>query len=308
MSFLKISDPKKRDEIVKEFIERKKSIYQDSVNNNLSEASFQTDLTKMYKPLLDSNNTIKESLKGAADKLREGMLSITSSPQALTSSPQALTSSPQALTSSSFPHTTPEMLTDDKQKFMNVGKIAAWYLKMFTSSKNQIDKTFGVHLKEGELFLEKDPITIDDNDIIIDDKTYPGTAGLWELITKNDPDETIYNDEDVKNYGEIVLDTRAIESDSNPNKPKASRRTKYRELIKPIWDEVKLKNKCKKGSGVVFLPGDPSALIEKLGMSIAAWRTGNTGSRNEAVSICHELLRQGVIDSTEYKAIQRMLR
>ena len=212
MVFLKISDPKKRDEIVKEFIERKKRIYQDSINHNLSDASFQTDLTKMYKPLLDSNNTIKESLKGAADKLSEGML--------------AITSSSQALTSSSFPHTTPEMLTDDKQKFMNVGKIAARYLKMFTSSKSQMDTTFGVHLKEGELFLGKDLITIDDNDINIGDKTYPGTVGLWELITKNDPDETIYNDEDVKNYREIVLDTRAIESDSNPNKPKASKSAK----------------------------------------------------------------------------------
>ena len=263
MSFLKISDPKKRDEIVKEFIERKKRIYQDSVNNKLSDASFQTDLTKMYKPLLDSNNTIKESLKGAADKLREGMLSITSSTPALTGSPQALSSSPQALTSTSFPHTTPEMLTDSvKQKFMNVGKIASWYLKKFTSSKNQMDKTFGVHLKDGELFVGKDPMTIDDNDIIIGDKTYPGTAGLWELITKNDPDETRYNDEDVKNYREIVLDTRAIESDSNPNKPKASRSTKYRELINPIWDEVKLKNKGKKGSGIIFLPETQTRLLK----------------------------------------------
>ena len=42
MSFLKISDPKKRDEIVKEFIERKKRIYQDSVNNNLTQAFKQT--------------------------------------------------------------------------------------------------------------------------------------------------------------------------------------------------------------------------------------------------------------------------
>ena len=170
-----------------------------------------------------------------------------------------------------------------------------------------MDKTFGVHSKEGELFLGKDPITIDNNDIIIGDKTYPGTARLWELITKNNRDETIYNDEDDKNYREIVLDTRAIESDLNPNKPKASRSAKYRELIKPIWDEVKLKNKGKKGSGVVFLPGDPNALIEKLYMSIAAWRAGNTGSRNEAVSICDELLRQGVLDSTGYKAIQRIL-
>ena len=171
-----------------------------------------------------------------------------------------------------------------------------------------MDKTFGVHLKDGELFLGKDPIMINNDDIIIGDMTYHGTAGLWELITKNEPDDAIYNDEDLKNYREILLDTRAIRSDSNPNKLKSSRSTKYIELIKPIWDEVKLKNKGKKGSGVVFLPGDPNALIEKLHMSLAAWRAGNTGSRNEAVSICDELLRQKVLDSEGYKAIQRMLR
>ena len=172
MFFLKISDSKKQNETGKEFIERKKRIYQDSINHNLSDASFQTDLTKMHKPLLDSNNTIKESLKGAADKLSEGMLAITNSSQALTNSSQALTNSSQALTnssqaltSSSFPSTFPEMLTDDKQKFMKVGKIAARYLKMFTSSKNQMDKTFGVHLKDGELFLGKDPIMINDDHV-----------------------------------------------------------------------------------------------------------------------------------------------
>ena len=182
---------------MKEFIERKKRIHQDSLNHNLSDASFQTDLTKMYKPLVDTNNMIKESLKGPADKLSEGML-------AVTNSSQALTSSPQALTSSSFPHTTPEMLTDDKQKFMNVGKIAARYLKMFTSNKNQMDKTYGIHLKEGELFLGKDLIMINDDDINIGDKTYYRTVGLWELITKNDPDKAIYNEEDVKNYRENI--------------------------------------------------------------------------------------------------------
>ena len=255
----------------------------------------------MYKALLDSINMIKESLKGAADKLSDGML-------AITSSSQALTNSSQVLTSSSFPNTTPEMLTDDKQKIMNIGKITAKYLKKYTSNKNQMDKTYGFRLKDGELFLGKDPIMINDDDIIIGDKTYHGTVGLWELIAQNDPDKDMYNEKDLKTYREIILDTSAIRSDSNLNKPKASKSTKYRELIKPFWDEVILKNKAKKGSGVVFLPGDPNAPIEKLDMSIAAWRAGNTGSRNEAVSICDELLRQGVLESEEYKAIQRMLR
>ena len=111
---------------------------------------------------------------------------------------------------------------------------------MLTSNKNDIDRTFGFHSKEGELFIGQDPITIDDNDIIIGDKTYPGTAGLWELITKSDPDASVYFD-DLENFRQLVIDTRAYASDSNPNKPKASKSTKYKELIKPIWDDVKPK-------------------------------------------------------------------
>ena len=248
MSFLKISDSKKRDEIVIEFIERKQRIHQHSINHNLSDASFQRDLTKMYKPLLDSNSAIKESLKGADHKLSEGML--------------AITNSSLALTSSSFPSTTPEMLTDDKQKFMNVGKIAARYLKMLSSSKNQIDKTFGVHLKDGELFLGKDPIMLNDDDIVTGDNTYHGTAGLWKLITKNEPNDAIYNDEDLKNYRETLLDARAIIFDSNPNNPKASRSTKYKELVKPVWDEVKLKNKGKKSQVLFFFQETQTRLLK----------------------------------------------
>ena len=116
------------------------------------------------------------------------------------------------------PSTIPEM-----QKLMNVGAVASHYLKMYTSNnisnKNRMDKTFGVQLKEGEFFIGKDQIMIND-DIIIGDKLYRGTTGLWELITKNEPDATIYNDEDYKNYREILIDTNAIRSDSNPNKPK----------------------------------------------------------------------------------------
>ena len=53
-----------------------------------------------------------------------------------------------------------------------------------------MDKTFGVQLKEGEFFIGKDQIKINNDDIIIGDKLYRGTTGLRELITKNEPDAT----------------------------------------------------------------------------------------------------------------------
>ena len=187
------------------------------------------------------------------------------------------------------------------------GEVAKHYLKMYTSNnlsnKNQMDKSFGVKLKQGKFFIGREPIMINNDDIIIGDKLFRGTTGLWELITKLEPDATLYNDEDYKNYRQILIDTNAIGSDSNPNKPKASRGEKYRKMIKPLWKEIVFRRRGKKGNGVIILPSDPNALIERFTLSVAAGHAGNKGSRNEAVSICDELLRQHVIDKDEYKSM-----
>ena len=49
-----------------------------------------------------------------------------------------------------------------------------------------------------------------------------------------------------------------------------------------------------------ILPSDPVALGDILMASKAA---GNTGERNEFVSVCDELLRQKLIDKHKYKII-----
>ena len=197
--------------------------------------------------------------------------------------------------------------TSEGGSLMNVGAVAKHYLKMYTSNtisnKNQMDKSFGVKLKEGEFFIGREQIMINNDDIIIGDKLFRGTTGLWELITKLEPDATLYNDEDYKNYREILIDTNAIGSDSNLNKPKASRGEKYRKIIKPLWKEIVFRRRGKKGNGVIILPSDPNALIERFALSVAAGHAGNKGSRNEAVSICDELLRQHVIDKDQYKSM-----
>ena len=61
----------------------------------------------------------------------------------------------------------------------------------------------------------------------------------------------------------------------------------------------KVKRQQKKGSG--FLPSDPNALCERLELLMASKQTGNTGLRNEIVSICNELLRQKILTSDAYK-------
>ena len=66
MSFLKISDPAKRDAIVKEYLELKKNIRDNLFSERTGELELQTDLSKFYRP-------ITETQKATAREITEGL-------------------------------------------------------------------------------------------------------------------------------------------------------------------------------------------------------------------------------------------
>ena len=57
--------------------------------------------------------------------------------------------------------------------------------------KNIIVKTFGLHDKDGKFYIGNSKVAISGDNIIIDDETFKGTYGLWELITSKTPDPEI---------------------------------------------------------------------------------------------------------------------
>ena len=101
---------------------------------------------------------------------------------------------------------------------------------------------------------------MNDNLITIDGINYNLTPGLIELIRKFNPDKEVYDKEDLENYKKMIIQTKAIYSDSKPNKPKSSKSVKYRPIIAPIWKEIK----TNKRPQVIILPSDPNALTEIL--------------------------------------------
>ena len=58
----------------------------------------------------------------------------------------------------------------------------------------------------------------------------------------------------------------------------------------------------------IILPSDPIALVQRLDILMASKAAGNTGLRNELVSVCDELLRQKLIDKNNYKIIMLQLK
>ena len=273
MPFYEIQDLNKRDEIVKEINERRKKIYQDSKNENIYDANLQTDLTKLYKPLIESNEKI---LNKIADKEKNNE------------------------------KVQNDLESSSSNETNNLGDISSFFLKKYnTRFVNDVKRNFEISKIGDKMYIGKMEVDVDGNDIVVGGEKYKGTNGLWELMTEsNAPNEwSRVNNEDLQNYSKIIFNSGAIYSESNPNKPKASRSEKYRKIIKPLWEKFKSDTKVKKGYGVIILPSDPNALIERFTLSVAAWYAGNKGSRNEAVSICDELLRQNRINKDEYKSM-----
>jgi len=94
--------------------------------------------------------------------------------------------------------------------------------------------TFGIHSKDGVFYIKVSPISIQGDDVTVGDRTYEGTHGLWELLTLSNPDESTYDNNDLEEYAEILVTTKAMEQSNNPSKPKSNRSRKYNTIVKPI--------------------------------------------------------------------------
>ena len=92
MSFIKVKDPKNREELVRDFIETRKRIKDNFVARKVGESEYQTGLTKLFKPVTETQKAtakeITEAQKATAEKIASELLPIKESIERL---PEAIT-------------------------------------------------------------------------------------------------------------------------------------------------------------------------------------------------------------------------
>ena len=307
MSFIKVKDPRKREELIKDFIETRKRIKDNFVARKVGETEYQTGLTKLFKPVTETHKTaakeITEAQKTAAEKITGELLPIK----------EGLEKIPD-ITFPTYPAV--EMTKEEIEK---LGPIATDALIKLASKKG-IDKSFGLTVKNKKLHIGDKPITIKDNNIIIDGEEYTGTPGLWELIISQEPQEGKYTEDDYLNYINLLVQTNTIYQGNNPNqnRAKSSGGDKWNKLISPVWEHIReskkpLKRKKRQqdpinGDGLKILPSDPNALIDRFDLLFSSKKAGHTGVRNEIVSILDELKRQRVLKTNEYKKLNSLIK
>ena len=301
MSFIKVKDPRKREELIRDFIETRKRIKDNFVARKVGEVEYQTGLTKLFKPVTDTQKTtakeITEAQKEATEKITKELLPIQ----------EGLEKLPTVI---SFPQ---YQAIEEYKKEKNLGPTV---IKALNYLKPEDKTTFGMYFKDGDFRIGDKKVDIKGDDIKIDGKTYKGTDGLWELIMKDEPELGKFTEDDFVNYGELLIQTNTIYQNNNPdqNYPKSSKTSKWKNIIKPIWEEIKRRKATKdpqpgtSGEGLKILPSDPNALINRFDLLFSSQKAGHTGVRNEIISILDELKRQGVINVQDYKKLNSLIK
>lgn len=177
------------------------------------------------------------------------------------------------------------------------------------SMSSELDNIpFGVRKERGKLLMGNSLVTITENEISIDDKTYLKTDGLMNLLFKKTPELNIITENDKQNYKTILLDTLAHRRDYDASKPiKSNRGQKYTRIIRPLLKVTENYENMVHGTGlpakkilkdnVDYVYWDnPNELIDRLKLLWASRDAGNTGLNNEIISIIEELRESGIIN------------
>ena len=316
MSFIKVKDPRKREELIKDFIETRKRIKDNFISRKVGESEYQTGLTKLFKPITETQKAtakeITEAQKATAEKITSELIPIKEGVKEL----------PLKLFNQVFPS-----IEFNERDITNLGSIAVNNLKRYFKP-NEGDLSTGIRDKNGSFYIGSEPVRIRDNNILINNTEYRGTSGLWKLITsKNIPDKSEYTPEDLVSYSYIMMETNTARNKYNPHgQYRGGSNRKMNELIKPFVRELENDNTVNKinfknkvlehfelvgeieGEGLKILPSDPNALINRFDLLFSSKKAGHTGVRNEIVSILDELKRQGVIKTNEYKKLNSLIK
>ena len=337
MSFIKIKDPRKREELIKDLIETRKRIKDNFVAKKVGEIEYQRALTKLFKPVTETQKAtakeITDTQKEAVQKITGELLPIREGLQNLTVIP------PIEAGEEAIPAL--EMTEEEIEKY---GPTATKYIsKYFTTEGGDKSSGLKMDVKSKNFKIGSESIKIEENNIILDKVIYEGTPGLWKLITsKNIPDISEYEAKDLYNYIYLMANTNTAHVKYDPNQQyRGGKNNKMNNLIKPFVKVLKddgdnaLVSKIEKhfkvnedeeetdeetyeeeeytlpftsGEGLKILPGDPNALIDRFDLLFSSKKAGHTGVRNEIVSILDELKRQRVINTKEYKKLNSLIK
>ena len=158
MSFFSIPDPEERDRIVEDYQRMKHEIQEREEERKMSGQTRNRMLHETFHPVVQAQTEMAEKIVNSLKEIN---------------------------------HHAPSLPILNKKRRLSsddgFGPLANAYRNKYQSRNEDIDDTFGIEFHNGKPYIGTTPITIENDDIIIYNKVYAGTPGLWTLITEKRP-------------------------------------------------------------------------------------------------------------------------
>jgi len=169
-------------------------------------------------------------------------------------------------------------------------------------TKPVLDKIYGpVKLSGGVFKLGDKELQFFDNEIHVegDTRTYPVTRGIVDLLFLKSPESEKYTQADLNTYKSILTQT-SVHRTSDGLRIRKSKGRKS-EIISKLFSR---KSNIIKGAGIsmrlqkhnITYWNDPNELVDRLRLLYSSLAAGNTGVRNEIISICEELVEAKILE------------
>ena len=214
MSFIKVTDPKKREALIKDLIETRKRIKDNFIAKKVGESEYQTGLTKLFKP-------ITETQKATAKEITEA--------QKATS--KEITEAQKATAKEIIKGLRPinDALPPPYEfPFADEYEVPGEY-------KDPGEKIIGEKTKEGYK-IGKAFINLDEknkNVLYNDGEIYTDSSKIYDILTNKNSNVTLndLNEEEKLKLGVLIINSGAIQKDENNRPNKLGGTTKWNNYL-----------------------------------------------------------------------------
>lgn len=251
-------------------------------------------LEKTFKPIVEPLTKLDSTFKHEMESIKEPLLEMAAKHDE-SDQPSTPPSTPQQ-TSTLRPY----VGTPLQEYFNTYEALPRSYIRGLLQARSKAyDTTFGpiLDLNTNQIKMGKTILNFVKNDIVINEKLYKGTEGLYELLFKAQPKN--YTEEDKDSYRKILLETYMLHRNFHPaNQMRGSKSLKYGNIIKPLISHNI------SGEGHMVVSAKPyqyvywdnvNELVDRLKLLTASQTAGNTNHNNEIMSIIEELREADVV-------------
>ena len=222
MSFIKVKDPRKREELIRDFIETRKRIKDNFIVRKVGEAEYQTGLTKLFKPVTE---TQKATTKEITDAQKAATKGITEAQKETT---KELIKRLRPIEDAPPPYEFPfadEYEVPGEYKDPGEYEVSGKEITKKTEKGYRLGRTFIILDEKNKNVLDIDGVIYTDSNKIYDILTNKNTNVKWDDL----------NEEEKLRLGVLIINSGAIQKDQNNRPNKLGGNTKWNNIYSHIW-------------------------------------------------------------------------